>query len=179
MNDLHNLFVNRHSIRRYTPEQLSPEAVKLIIEAGLLAPSSKSARPWQFIVVDDKDRLEALAKCKPAGAAPIAKCVMAIVVAADCVKSDVWIEDASIAAAYMQLQAETLGLGSCWIQIRNRFTNDDLPADEYVRDIVGLPEEYPVVCILTFGHKDETRRPVDTSKLMWEKVNIDTWKQRE
>lgn len=175
MTSLHDLLVCRRSIRRYTPEPVSPEDVKTILEAGLLAPTSKSSRPWQFIAVEDKEMLEKLAQCKPAGAGPIAGCSLAIAVAVDQAASDPWIEDASIAAAYMQLQACDLGLGSCWIQIRGRFTADGIPADEYVRELLGIPEEFPVVCILTIGHKAEERKSVDTSKLLWEKVHIGKW----
>ncbi len=177
MNNLHELLVNRRSIRRYTPETLKPEEVQLILEAGLLAPTSKSSRPWQFIVVEDRDMLTRLAECKEAGAAPIARAALAIVVAADPTLSDPWIEDASIAAAYMQLQAADLGLGSCWIQVRDRYRTDGVSANEYIQELLGLPETLPVVCVMTFGHKDEERRPVDTSKLLWEKVHIGQWKE--
>lgn len=179
MKDFHSLLVCRRSIRRYTSEPIAPEHVKLILEAGLLAPTSKSSRPWQFVAVEDKEMLEKLAACKPAGAAPIAGCALAIVVAVDQTKSDPWIEDASIAAAYMQLQAADLGLGSCWIQVRGRFTADNIPSDEYVAELLGIPEEFPVVCILTFGHKNEERKCVDTAKLLWEKVHIGSWKPAE
>lgn len=177
MNNLHELLVNRRSIRRYTPESLKPEEVQLILEAGLLAPTSKSSRPWQFIVVEDREMLSRLAECKEAGAAPIARATLAIVVAADPTLSDPWIEDASIAAAYMQLQAADLGLGSCWIQVRDRYRTDGVSANEYIQELLGLPETLPVVCVMTFGHKDEERRPVDTSKLLWEKVHIGQWKE--
>lgn len=175
MKTFHDLLVRRRSIRRYTTEPIAPEDVKTILEAGLLAPTSKSSRSWQFVAVEDKDVLAKLAACKPAGAAPIATCSLAIVVAVDQAASDPWIEDASIAAAYMQLQAEDLGLGSCWIQVRGRFTADNIPSDEYVQELLNIPEEYPVVCIITIGHKAEERKSVDTSKLLWEKVHIGQW----
>lgn len=177
MNNLHELLVNRRSIRRYTSEPLTPEEVQLILEAALLAPTSKSSRPWQFIVVEDKEMLERLAQCKEAGAGPIARAPLAIVVTADPALSDPWIEDASIAAAYMQLQASDLNLGSCWIQVRDRYRADGMSANEYIQELLGIPETQPVVCIMTFGHKDEERKPVDTSKLLWEKVHIGQWKE--
>lgn len=177
MNQFHELLVNRRSIRRYTDQPIDPEDVKLILEAALMAPTSKSSRPWQFIVVEDKEMLQRLSECKEAGAAPIARAPLAIVVAVDPSLSDPWIEDASIAASYIQLQVEALGLGSCWIQVRGRFRADGIPAEEYVQEAVGLPETMPVVCIISIGHKDEQRRPVDTSKLLWEKVHIGTWKE--
>lgn len=176
MNKFHQLLLERHSIRRYTEQTLNPEDVKMIIEAGLLAPSSKSKRPWQFIIVDDKDKLAKLATCKPVAAHPIAKCAMAVVVCADPEKSDVFVEDASIAGAYMQLQAASLGLGSCWIQVRNRFSEDGQPAEEMIQNLLGIPQYLPVITVLTFGYKNEERKPVDPAKLLWEKVHIDSWK---
>ncbi|MCM1517500.1 MAG: nitroreductase family protein [Pseudoflavonifractor sp.] len=177
MTDLHELLVNRHSIRRYTDEHLAPEDVKLILEAALLAPTSKSSRPWQFIVVEDKDMLQRLSECKESGAGPVSRAALAVVVAVDPSLSDPWIEDASIAATLMQLQAADLGLGSCWIQVRDRYRADGVSANEYVQELLGIPETLPVVCIVTFGHKAEERKPVDTSKLLWEKVHIGQWKE--
>lgn len=176
METLHDLLLRRHSIRRYTDEPVDAESVKLILEAALLAPTSKSSRCWRFVVVDDKDTLLKMSDCKPAGAAPIKKCAFAVVVCADQSKSDVWIEDASIAAAYMQLQATALNLGSCWIQIRDRYAADGTPADEIIQELLGIPEIYPVVCVMTFGHPDEERKPVDPAKLLWERVHIGSWK---
>lgn len=179
MENFHNLALRRRSIRRYTDEPISADDVKLILEAGLLAPTSKSSRSWQFICVDDPDMLTSLAGCKPAGATPIARCKLAIVVAGNPELSDPWVEDASIAAAFMQLQAEDLGLGSCWIQVRGRFTSDGIPSEEYVQELLGMPGELPVVCILTFGHKDEVRHEVDPSRLLWERVHIGKWTPRD
>lgn len=179
MENFHDLLVNRRSIRHYTSEPISAEDVKLILEAGLLAPTSKSSRSWQFIAVDDRSMLDRLAQCKPMAAVPIERCALAVVVAADPTLSDPWIEDASIAAAYMQLQAADLGLGSCWIQVRGRFTADNIPSEEYVQELLGIPETISVLCIMTFGHKGEERKKVDTSKLLWEKVHIGTWKPTE
>ena len=179
MENFHEMLVRRHSIRKYTDEPISAEDVKLILEAALLAPTSKSSRSWQFIAVDDASMLERLAQCKPMGGAPISRCRLAIVVAGDPTLSDPWIEDASIAAAYMQLQAEDLGIGSCWIQVRGRFTADDIPSEEYVQELLGMPDTLPVLCIMTFGYKAEERRPVDTSKLLWEKVHVGQWQPRD
>lgn len=175
MENLHELLVKRHSIRRYKSESLEAGDVKMILEAALLAPTSKSSRAWRFVVVDDKQMLERLAECKPSGAAPIGRCAMAVVVAADCEKTDVWIEDCSIAAEFMQLQAEDLGIGSCWIQIRGRFTADGLPAEEYVQELLGMPDTITVECVMTFGYKDEERKPVDCDKLLWERVHVGKW----
>ena len=92
-------------------------------------------------------------------------------------KSEAWIEDASVAASFMMLQAADLGLGSCWVEVRDRYREDGEPSEEYVREALGIPEEMAVVCILSIGHKNEERRPIDPAKLLWEKVHIGTWRK--
>ncbi len=177
MKNFHELLVNRRSIRRYTEEPIDSEAVKLIMQAALMAPTSKNSRPWQFIIVEDKEKLKQLSQCKDFGATPIACAAIAIAIAVDPSLSEAWIEDASVAATYIQLQAEALGLGSCWIQVRGRFRGDGVPSEEYTQELLGIPETLPVVCIIAIGHKDEERKPQDLEKLLWEKVHIGSWKE--
>lgn len=177
--DFHQLLLERHSIRRYTSQPLDPEEVKLIIEAGLLAPTSKNSRPWQFIVVEDKDTLSRLADCKVAGTVPLKTCVMAVVVILNPSLSAAWVEDGSVAAGFMMLQATALGLGSCWVEVHGRTDAQGLPSEDSVRKTLGIPDEYVPLCIVTFGHSDEQRKNVDPSKLLWEKVHIGEWVQPE
>lgn len=175
MGNLNKLLFERHSIRRYKDEPVDADSVRAILEAALLAPSSKSARPWDFIVVEDKNTLARLAECKQMGAKPLAGAAFAVVVTADSSRSDVYVEDASVAAIMMHLQAADLGIGSCWVQIRNRFAADGESSETVVREILGIPEEMTVECIVTFGYPDEQRRPVDPEKLLWEKVHLGKW----
>lgn len=175
MENLHNLLLTRHSIRRYKDEPVDSADVRTIIEAGLLAPSSKSGRPWQFVIVEDKEMLARMAECKQFGTKPISTAAFAVVVAVDSTKSDVYVEDATCAALLMHLQAADLGLGSCWIQVRNRFAADGEDSETVIRELLGIPDDISVECIVTFGHIDETRRPVDPDKLLWEKVHIGKW----
>ncbi|MBP2691827.1 MAG: nitroreductase family protein [Muribaculaceae bacterium] len=175
MENLHQLMLQRHSIRRYKDQPVSADDVKTILEAALLAPSSKSARPWQFVVVEDKDMLTRLADCKQFGTKPVSTAAFAVVVTVDPAKSDVYVEDATVAAIFMHLQAADLGLGSCWIQVRGRFAADGESSETVVRELLDIPEEMAVECIVTFGYIDEQRRPVDPEKLLWEKVHIGRW----
>lgn len=167
--------LQRHSIRRYKDQPVSADDVKTILEAALLSPSSKSARPWQFVVVEDKDMLTRLADCKQFGTKPVSTAAFAVVVTVDPAKSDVYVEDATVAAIFMHLQAADLGLGSCWIQVRGRFAADGESSETVVRVLLDIPEEMAVECIVTFGYIDEQRRPVDPEKLLWEKVHIGRW----
>ncbi len=173
--DFHDLIIKRRSIRRYTATPIDPEHVRLILESALLAPTSKSARAWQLVVIENKQKMEQLAQCKPAGAVSLKDCPLAVAVAVDGTRTEAWIEDASVAASYMQLQATALGLGSCWIQVYGRFAADGTPSDQYVQECLGIPETCPVLCILTFGHPAEERKLQDTDKLKWENVHIGQW----
>lgn len=170
--EFHDMLFTRHSIRKYTDEPIDGEHVKLLLEAALLAPSSKSTRPWEFVVVEDKEVLAKMSECRPFGSGPVAKCKLAIVVCGDPGKSDVWVEDCTIAATYIQLQAEALGLGSCWIQMRGRFDKDNNDSADLIRELLDIPGEQQVECIIVLGHKDEVRKQVDPEKLLWEKVHI-------
>ena len=169
--EFHDMLFTRHSIRKYTDEPIDGEHVKLLLEAALLAPSGKSVRPWEFVVVEDKEVLAKMSECRPFGSGPVAKCKLAIVVCGDPGKTDVWVEDCTIAATYIQLQAEALGLGSCWIQMRGRFDKDNNDSADLIRELLDIPGEQQVECIIVLGHKDEVRRPVDPDKLLWEKVH--------
>lgn len=175
MLNFHDLLLRRHSIRRYTDQPIDGEDVKTILQAALLAPSSKSSRPWQFVVVEEPEMLDKLSQCRKFGSSPIKGAAMAVVVLADPGISDVFVEDATIAASYMQLQAEALNLGSVWIQVRLREGTDDESAEEYIQNLLNIPQYLKVECIIAFGHKNEQRRPVDPNKLLWEKVHLGQW----
>lgn len=179
MDNFHQLAVNRRSIRRYKDTPLDAEQVKLIIEAGLLSPTSKSSRAWQFVVVDDHEMLERMSSCKPAAANAIGRCSLAVVVAIDAEKTEAWIEDGSVAATMMMMQAADLGIGSCWIEIRDRYMEDGTPSQEYLQELLGIPDTCPIVCVVTFGIADEERKPQDVSKLRWEQVHIDRWQEKQ
>ncbi|MDR0892112.1 MAG: nitroreductase family protein [Mediterranea sp.] len=169
------LIKQRRSMRKFTDEELTQDEVVALMKAGLMAPSSKGKTPWQFVVVDDKETLTMLSRCKEHGAAFIADAALAIVVTADPSISDVWVEDASIAATLIQLQAEDLGLGSCWAQIHERPTPAGTPASHFVCDLLGIPAPLEVLCIIGVGHKGMERKPFDEERLQWEKVHVNQY----
>ena len=95
---------------------------------------------------------------------------MGIVVCADSARSDVWVEDCSIAAILVQMTALDLGLGSCWIQIRNRDHTEKVSAEQYVRGLLGLPQHIKVECMVSIGYPDEIKKPIAASELDYDKV---------
>jgi len=164
------LLRKRRSIRKFTAENIAPEAIETLIEAALRSPSSRGINPWEFILVDDPDMLGKLAKAKQHGSEFLKNAPLAIVVCADSTKSDVWIEDCSIAAIIIQLTALSLGLGSCWAQIRQRQHNFEKTAESYLQELLRLPEQFKVECILGLGHPAEKKRAVSADKLQHDKI---------
>lgn len=172
MSNFSDLIKKRRSTRKFTEELLTPEQVEAILKAGLMSPSSKSSNPWQFIAIEDKETLKELSMAKEHGAKLIEGCTFAVVVIADTLASDVWIEDASIASIIMQLQAEDLGIGSCWVQIRERQTADGNLSDIYIKDLLNIPMQFQVLSVIAFGNKVQQKPSFDEEKLQWEKVHV-------
>lgn len=174
MEKFSDLVKMRRSMRKFTPEKLSEEQLHTILRAALMAPSSKGLHSWQFLVVQDAGTLEQLSRCKAQGADFLSGAPCAVVVLADPQVSDVWIEDASVATTVMLYQAEDLGLGACWIQMRERATADGGNAEDAVRRVLQVPEGLRVLSIVALGHKGMERKPFNEERLLWNKVS--TWK---
>lgn len=162
-------------MRKFTSEELTQDEVVTLLKAALMAPTSKRSNSWQFIVVDDKPTLDLLSRCKESGASFLTDAALGIVVAGDPLASDVWIEDASVASIYLQLQAEDLGLGSCWIQVRERWAADGRSADEYVHGVLDIPLQLQVLSIIAIGHKGMERKPFNEDHLQWEKIHLNKY----
>ena len=175
MTEFKDLAQMRRSHRKFTEQEIDADDVRLILRAALMSPTSKGQRAWQFVVVDDKQDIEKLADAKDLGSQFLKGAPLAIVVLGDPVQNDCWIEDGSIAAISMQYQAEELGLGSCWIQMRGRGLSDGTSADTVIRGVLNIPENFNVLCILAIGHKADERKPQNEDKLKWENVHADRW----
>ena len=179
MENFSELIKSRRSMRKFTDEELKQEEVVALMKAALMAPSTKRSNPWQFIVVDENDTLKKLSLCKDQASQFIADAALAVVVTADPLVSDVWIEDAAIASIYIQLQAEDLGLGSCWVQVRERFTATGIPSNDYVHDVLELPLPLQVLSVIAIGHKGMARKPFNEEHLQWEKIHINKYREEQ
>jgi nitroreductase len=167
-----DLLRSRRSIRKYKKRPLDKEAVDLIAEALLRSPSSRGFDSWEFIFVDKPELLRNLSQAKPVGAEFLADAALAIVIAGDEKKTDVWTEDCSIAAIIAQLLAHDLGLGSCWAQIRLRPHDEMMSADEYVQGLLGLPKRLRVNMIIGIGFPDESPKPLSREELDFGKIHL-------
>lgn len=161
----------RRSIRKYKDIPVEQDKIDNIIKAALLAPTGKNKKPWEFIVVTDNTILNKLGNVKPKGGQFVKDAPLAIVVIGNAELSDTWVEDTSITAAYIQLQAHVLGLGSCWSQIRNRIYDDKESASGYIKKVLNIPNQYEVECIIGIGYSDEDKKYYSDEELDFNKIH--------
>jgi nitroreductase len=171
--NFYELAKNRRSTRKFTAQPVEQEKIDLLMKTALMAPTSKTSNPWHFIVVKNKGMLEKLSESRTMGSQFISGAALAIVVAADTTKSSVWIEDASIASTFIQLQAEAIGLGSCWVQVRDRMKEDTLTTENYIRQLLNIPQEISILNIIALGYKEAERKPHDDEKLLIDRIHYD------
>jgi len=146
-----DLLLNRRSIRRFKPKDISDEVIQKIIDIARYAPSAKNSQPWEFIIVKDIKLREKLASIH-SGAAPVRHAAVAIVVVCDPMKSPTsYLLDCANATTYLMLAAHALGLGTVWIQsLRN--TSE-------IRRILKIPEKKIPTAIVAIGWPNESPKP--------------------
>ena len=155
--DFLEVIEKRHSVRKFTDEPVGRELLDAIIDIARTAPSSKNCHSSAFMVIEDKDTLQAVSEMRDRGSGFLKDAPAAIVVMGDRIKSDIWVENASISATFIQLAATALDLGSCWIHVRDRMRSKDDPskgtAEDYLRSLLGIREEFGVLCVVAIGHE--------------------------
>lgn len=165
----------RCSIRSYTNKAVSKKMLTEVLEAGRLAPTACNYQPFTFVVVQEKENLEALAEGYPADWFAEAPVVIAVCTQA----SKAWVRkrhddrnyadvDAAIAADHMTLAAEDLGLGTCWVGAFD---------PKVIRKALGVPRSIEPLILLTLGHPKEKGRP-KTRKSLEELVRYETWSKK-
>lgn len=166
---------HRRSVRKYTGEKIDEDKLQQILAAALLAPSGRAKRPWEFVVVRDKETLTKLSKAREHGAEMLAGADCAVVVLGDEEATDVWTEDCSNAMAHMYLMASALGVGCCWIQGRLRKTADGVLTEDYIRDLLKVPSRYRLEAVMSLGMPADHPSPYDVDSLPWEKIHQETF----
>jgi len=149
------ILLNRRSIRRYTPQKISPEIITKIIKAGMYAPSAVNKKPWHFIVIEEKEKMESVIKIH-ANAMMLKEASHAILVCGDeKLQHDdgFWIADCGAATQNILLSAFNSGIGSCWIGIYPR--EQRMKA---VSDIFNLPEHVRPFALVALGYPAEEKK---------------------
>ena len=168
----------RRSVRVFAKRPVEAAKIDAIIEAALRSPSGRGARPWAFVVVTDKTLLEKLSVAKPGGAAFVKDAPVAVVVCGDPSASGLWIEDCSIAAVTLQYAAHALGLGTRWAQIKGNNFKEGTTSTQYIAQILGLPDNLTVQCIIALGYAGEEMVPYKKGELLFDKVSYNHYGQK-
>lgn len=170
-----DLLRNRRSCRNFEDRAVEDSKKETLLQAAQLAPTGRDIRPWEFVVVEDKETLKKLGNCRTPKQSFLPETPLAIVVLGDTLKSDTWIEDGSIASIVIQLQAEKLELASCWVQIRMRESNQGISSEEYVRKLLGIPEHLAVLSIIAVGYPEERLAPHTLEEVNPKKIHKDIY----
>ncbi len=148
----------RRSIRAYADGKVSDEVVRLLLEAGMAAPSAVAKDPWRFVVMRRRETLSAVAAALPNGRM-LAKAGVGMVVAGDIEAAhdrqlSFLLQDCAAAIENILLAAHMLGLGACWLGVHPR--EDRILK---VREILGLPLNIVPVSAIAIGYPAEQREP--------------------
>jgi len=163
---------NRRSIRQFTPQEVPQEKIIQLQEALLRAPTSRGKQPWNFIFVEDRELLEKMGRAKTHGSAFVAGAALGVVICADEELSDVWIEDSAIAAITLQYAAHDLGLGSCWVQIRNRLHDDKTSSETFLKKLLEINDSSRILCMIGIGFSNEEKSGLPQTQLPAGKIKF-------
>ncbi len=144
----------RRSIRIFQDKEVEQEKVEEVLKAASFAPSAHDCRSWEFVVVKDKRTKELLSKIKK-GAEFTKYAPLVIVLCADENKDPRWVEDLSIAAAHIYLEATNQGLATCFVQIRAKPGEEYKNYEGYIRKVIGAPDNIRILNLMPLGYPGE------------------------
>lgn len=144
----------RRSIRKYTGEPVSETDIRTLLEAAMAAPSASNRKPWQFVVVTERQTLDALAEAHPHGKM-LFEATLCITVCGDLTEMErFWVQDCSAATENLLLAAAALDLGAVWLGV---YPKEDRVAA--ARRVLGIPEHITPLNLISIGHPAEEKEP--------------------
>jgi flavin reductase (DIM6/NTAB) family NADH-FMN oxidoreductase RutF/nitroreductase len=168
VNETLEVIHNRKSVRHFTDQAVSEEQIKLLLRAGMAAPSAVNRQPWAFYVVTKRETLDALGEQLPY-AKMLRQAQAAIVVCGDMEKAGnlkeqgYWVQDCSAATQNILLAAESIGLGAVWTAA---YPYED--RTKVVVEILNLPEKHIPLNVIPIGYATGEDKPKDK----WKPENI-------
>lgn len=176
MNTLDAIFTRR-SIRAYTDEPISDDALQTIQRAAMSGPCCVNARDWAFLVVRDREKLCRMAEANGRPAEPLKTCSTAILICGDLERAfppapDYWVIDGAIAGQNMCLAAHELGIGSVWLG-----TWPQMDRVQRQRELFDLPEHIVPHSILAFGYPapEQPARRSDVGRFEPDRIHFEQW----
>jgi nitroreductase len=168
--DVIQALMSRRSIRRYTHEKVTDETVKTLLQAAMNAPSAGNGQPWQFIVIRQREILDAVPSIHPYSQM-LKEAAVGIVVCGDLsleIYKGFWVQDCSAATQNILIAAHGLGLGAVWLGFH--------PLDERVaglKALLSLPENIVPLSMVSIGWPAEHKAPA--MRYLEARVHCDKW----
>ena len=149
----------RRTHRKYSDRPVDREILDAIVRVAQTAPSSRNSKSTAFMIIEDRDTLDALSQMRDYGASPLKGAQAGIVVLGDTTKTDLWVDNCAISATFIQLAVTAMDLVSCWIHVNGRLCLKDVPdgrkSDDYVRELLGIKEDLRPYCVIAIGYPQE------------------------
>lgn len=157
--DFLEVIEKRKSVRKYSDRAVEKEVLDAIVAVAQTAPSSRNSKSSAFMIVEDRDTLDALAQMRDYGSGLLSGAAAAVVVMGDESKTDLWVDNCAISATFVQLAVTAMDLVSCWVHCngRPRVKNepDGQKAEDYVRELLGIREGLRPYCVIAIGYPRE------------------------
>ena len=157
--DFLEVIEKRKSVRKYSDRPVEREILDAIVKVAQTAPSSRNSKSSAFLIVEDKDVLDALSVMRDYGSGLLAGAQAAIVILGDETKTDLWVDNCAISATFVQLAVTAMDLVSCWVHCNGRPRLRAVPegdkAEDYVRELLGLKDGLRPYCVIAIGYPEE------------------------
>ncbi|MCX7913925.1 MAG: nitroreductase family protein [Thermodesulfovibrionales bacterium] len=165
----------RRSVRNYINKEVESDKIREILKAAMFAPTAKNLRPWEFIVVKDRELKNHFSKATRYSA--FAKDAdVVIVICYDTNKGNRFKEDCAIAAQNIYLEAVNQGLGTCYIQIAEGTEGSMGEPEAFIKKLLKIPDHYRVLCLMPLGYPENYPPPYDEKMLFEEsKIHYETF----
>ena len=157
--DFLEVIEKRRSIRKYSDQPVERELLDAIVKVAQTAPSSRNSKSSAFMIVEDRDTLDALSQMRDCSSALLSGAPAAIVVLGDETKTDLWVDNCAISATFVQLAVTAMDLVSCWVHCNGRPRYKAEPngakAEDYVRELLGIKDGLRPYCVVAIGYPQE------------------------
>ena len=157
--DFLEVIEKRRSVRKYSDKPVDKEILDAVVRVAQTAPSSRNSKSSAFMIVEDRDTLDALSLMRDYGSRLISGAQAAIVVMGDETKTDLWVDNCAISATFIQLAVTAMDLCSCWVHCNGRprlkAEPEGAKAEDYVRELLGIKEGFRPYCVIAIGYPEE------------------------
>ena len=157
--DFLEVIEKRRSVRKYSDRPVEKEVLDAIVKVAQTAPSSRNCKSSAFMIIEDKDTLEALSQMRDSGSGLLVGAPAAVVVMGDQTKTDLWGDNCAISATFVQLAVTAMDLVSCWVHVNGRprlkADPEGATAEDYVTELLGIKDGLRPYCVVAIGYPVE------------------------